>query len=509
MAHNENYDGRYTEHWYRLFPILNAQGQLDYVDAVWQIAAQLPTGYHPLAFGSAVLPDGRLIIEGGEYCDDHNFCSPDNRGAIYTPLPPPNDSWAAVGSAPLWMLIGGSSSVVLPSGTYMQADSKDYPETQTALLNATNLTWTLGAHTQGALPETGWTLLTNNKVLMVETHTENNQCVTQNFLGYELYDPTSNQWTCGGSTPPLPLYLAQGYGTDEIGAAVMMYNGSVLQFGGDDTHPSTGLYKVGNDSWMAGAVPPTDPNTGKTLIQTDGPAVLEPDGNVLGIMSPWLCDQQPNCNGSCDPVSQCGKPGDCQAVEYTPSPDGSGIGSFQLLTGQGRPQMCTNHNSSVPGHMLLLPNGQIMLSYYTTQIEIFNPANNSPISTIRPHIATQGPLTAPINVPTALFGFQFNGLSQANMFGDDYQAASNFPIVQISEVDANCMGAVVSLVPTANDFVPYGSPQSNLPNSIQPANETGTYFTIPVGFQTGTYNLSVITNGIQSDNCITVNITSN
>ena len=69
MAHNEDSSGTYTEHWYRLFPIVDAQGRLDYLDAEWQTVAQLPTGYTPRAFGSAVLPDGRLIIEGGEFCD--------------------------------------------------------------------------------------------------------------------------------------------------------------------------------------------------------------------------------------------------------------------------------------------------------------------------------------------------------------------------------------------------------------------------------------------------------
>ena len=39
----------------------------------------MPAGYGPLYFGSAVLPDGRYIVEGGEY----------NNG---------NDAWTKLGS---------------------------------------------------------------------------------------------------------------------------------------------------------------------------------------------------------------------------------------------------------------------------------------------------------------------------------------------------------------------------------------------------------------------------
>ena len=323
-------------------------------------------------------------------------------------------------------------------------------------------------------------------------------------LGYELYDYNSNQWTCNGGTPPhtSPQNVAQGYHTNEIGAAVMMYNGYVLQFGADDTNPSTALYKVGGD-WKAGPVPPfaSPPNDSLHLIQTDGPAVLEPNGKVLALMSPWLCNQHPDCMGSCDPTLQCGAPGPCDAVEYTPSSDGSGIGIFNLQT---KPNMCTIGNSSLPGHMLLLPNGQIMLAYYATELELFTPdLNLSDWPKVAPHIISTGPLTLKKGQPTAIIGTQFNGLSQANMYGDDFQDATNFPIAQLS-TGSDCQHLLpVALVPTGNDF---GNPISNPPNSIQPNNETGTYVTVPQSQNTGSYWLSVITNGIPSDNCIWVTV---
>ena len=62
--------------WWKLTP--DATGS--YVNGTWSQVASLPPGYSPLYHSSAVLPDGRLIIEGGEY----NFLVPSwtNLGAI-------------------------------------------------------------------------------------------------------------------------------------------------------------------------------------------------------------------------------------------------------------------------------------------------------------------------------------------------------------------------------------------------------------------------------------------
>src|SRR5689334_21423466 len=46
--------------WYKLTP--DSSGS--YVNGTWSTVALLPSGYAPLYFGSAVLPDGRLVIEG-------------------------------------------------------------------------------------------------------------------------------------------------------------------------------------------------------------------------------------------------------------------------------------------------------------------------------------------------------------------------------------------------------------------------------------------------------------
>src|SRR5204863_9226475 len=59
LVHAEQNDSR---NWYKLTPDVNGS----YLNGTWTQVASLPAGYAPLYFSSAVLPDGRVIIEGGE-----------------------------------------------------------------------------------------------------------------------------------------------------------------------------------------------------------------------------------------------------------------------------------------------------------------------------------------------------------------------------------------------------------------------------------------------------------
>jgi hypothetical protein len=66
--------------WWRLTPTNTAS----YAAGTWTQLASMPSGYAPLYFASAVLPDGRVLVEGGEY---NNLIGDDtNQGAIYDPV---------------------------------------------------------------------------------------------------------------------------------------------------------------------------------------------------------------------------------------------------------------------------------------------------------------------------------------------------------------------------------------------------------------------------------------
>src|SRR5471030_2673970 len=79
--------------WYSLAPNKNG----NYVQGKWTPKASLPAGYGPLYFASAVLADGKLIINGGEYNFFHG--TETNLGAIYDPVA---DTWTSVSPPTGW-----------------------------------------------------------------------------------------------------------------------------------------------------------------------------------------------------------------------------------------------------------------------------------------------------------------------------------------------------------------------------------------------------------------------
>src|SRR5262249_45325204 len=52
-----------TGNWWKFTPDING----NYINGTWTQIASLTSTYKPRFFGSGVLPDGRVIIEGGEY----------------------------------------------------------------------------------------------------------------------------------------------------------------------------------------------------------------------------------------------------------------------------------------------------------------------------------------------------------------------------------------------------------------------------------------------------------
>src|SRR5215471_18702785 len=145
-----------------------------YANGTWTQLASLPDGYSPLYHASAVLPDGRVIIEGGEYIFSNGVFHPvwSDQGAIYDPLA---NTWTLVapppffgGFGPFPRTIGDAQSVVLFDGTFMQANCCT---DQAALLDANTLTWTsTGKNKFDINDEEGWTLLPNKKVLTVDAY---------------------------------------------------------------------------------------------------------------------------------------------------------------------------------------------------------------------------------------------------------------------------------------------------------------------------------------------------
>lgn len=386
--------------WWKLTPDQNGS----YINGTWSQIASTPATYSPLYHSSAVLPDGRMIIEGGEYLLnlDQTDLIPTwtAQGSIYDPVA---NTWTPVAPPPFFAFfgtdqtIGDAQSVVLADGTYMQADCCT---SQTALLDATTLTWTAtGAGKFDGNDEEGWTLLPNRKVLTVDAYTSSYDPAG---MGSELYNPRTHTWNSAGSTGVQLWDSAAACGGSpvasfEVGPAVLRPDGTVFYTGANACGAAhTAIYNSRRGTWTAG------PDFPDGLGIADGPAALEPNGKVLMMASP--------------------------GVFNTPSVflewDGRNLREIA-----GPPNAAID--SSFYGNMLVLPTGQILLTDFSNDIEIYTPRSGEQESEGNPRI-----FAAPSQVRRGstyrLVGRGFNGVSQGAAYGDDAQAATNYPLVRIT-----------------------------------------------------------------------------
>ena len=244
-------------HWYKLTPDANG----NYINGKWTKTSPIPAafGYGPFAFASAVLPDGHVLIEGGEY----NFNgSCDNCGATYDPVgdrwrqtDPPDFGDVCGTNGKTWCRIGGAQSVVLPNGNLMIAEDNYENNTKGSMSKLTALLpppydpkikpWIRGADVIGGNGEEGWTLLPNARsdgyydltlVLMIDTYKQHQTspiCGGFNaaeiyVAGYFLWGKLPGSWKCLGQTPNR---LWGGTDNEEVGPAILRSDGTVAAFG--------------------------------------------------------------------------------------------------------------------------------------------------------------------------------------------------------------------------------------------------------------------------------------
>jgi hypothetical protein len=412
--------------WWRLTPDANG----DYVNGTWSQLASLPSPYAPLYFASAVLPDGRVLVEGGEYNGDAATAVETKLGAIYDPIA---DTWTAVLPPGGWPTIGDAPSVVFPNGTFMLGRATSAEE---ALFDATTLTWTLvGMNKQDPNAEEGYTLLPDGTVLAVDT----------TFVGgSETFDPSTGMWSDAG-TIHVPLLQS-----NEIGPAMLMPDGSVIQLGAT---PNSAIRSPAG-VWRQGPTAPQIAGEAVALRMTDGPAVLLPNGRLLFAASP----------------------GSYATPTHFLEGDGTKMQEV-AATAQAALDSCFNVA------LLLLPTGQVLSVDQGGDAEIYTPTG-TPDPAWAPTIANVATMIARGTTYT-LTGTQLNGMSQAVAYGDDLQAATNYPLVRVTN-DA-----------TSHVFYARTHDHSSMGVATGSA-MVSTKLELPMSAETGASHLVVVANGIAS-----------
>jgi hypothetical protein len=406
---NSMFSSSHSDPWYRLVP--DSTGS--YINGTWSNAGSLPSGYNPLYFASSVLPNGQVVVMGGEY----NNGSPvwTTKGAVYNPV---SNAWTSISSPSGWTTVGDAQSIILPNGHMMMANCCTTDE---AILTLTGTTATWTATGTGKFDwndEEGWTMLPGGKILTVDAYVPSGCCA----MGYQIYDPTTGAWTTPSNTTVVNLVDPVSL---ELGPMPLLPNGTVFAAGATTNNA---IYTPSTGTWASA------PKFGGTLDIADGPAAVLPDGNAL-------FDTSPGVFGNGSKFFEW----DGTTLNATSAPPNASI------------------DSSYVGNMVVLPTGQVLFTDFSSSVEIYTPSG-SPCAGCAPTIKSVPATLLHGSRNNKISGTQFNGLTQGAYYGDDNQSATNFPLVRITDSAGkivycrthNWLGGVAqgSLVTTAAFDIP-------------------------------------------------------
>ena len=485
-----------------------------YVNGTLFPAASLPPNYVPYATSGGVLPDGRVLLIGGEYKLLSNntltlFFT--KQMAIYDPKA---DSWTMVAppTGPQWDFIGDSPWTLLPNGKLLLGEkfSKAMAEFDPATMKWTEVS---SFAKDDGFAEEGFSLLPDGSVLTVNMVDVNK---AQRYISFP--DTAKNRWDDAGATPgQLPaigdtnnaknLIYDNGkrvyHPTGEIGPGMLRPDGTVFWSGaactikGPSTDPNacvnykpiapTAVYHIATNSWTAGPDLPSHgalggegagdtwssllPN-GNVLVQTNPPGITDdPVGRAnaryasIRNATAHLISAEAEGAASTCPQTSIWRLYEFDGTKLIPEPAAS---------------MCNNQPS-----LLVLPTGEVMLNLNF----VYTSTNGTFQNAWRPTI-TQFTQSLDNGGNYQIFGTQFNGLSQANAFGDEFQINGNFPMVRITN--------------NATGDVRYAHTYNWTTGVATGPAIVSTWFHVPTDAETGDSTLEVVANGIPS---LPVNVT--
>jgi autotransporter-associated beta strand protein len=458
--------------WYRLTP--DSSGS--YINGTFSTLAS--SNLKRLFFTSDMLPNGKVLVIGGEYSNDPNG-SFTNTGEIFDPLGNPannNGTWTSITNFPQTKF-GDDPSEVLANGTVLAGyygNSATYIWTPTASTTAPGTWAATGSkiHSDRS-DEESWVKLPDGSILSYDVFNSpaSGAGTSQRYL------QSSATWVDGGSVP-VPL-TGSAFGR-ELGPALLLppmngaTQGNVFQIGANGntviyTPPPAGSSATG--SWATGPVIPM--NGSHAQGADDAPAAELPNGQVIFLADTNSPDfTAPSQIFTYDPVANTITQ---QTTSNTTFPsDGSLTNSL-------------NGNGSFIYYMLDLPNGDVLLSSSVSrQLWEFTPTAFTPNPAWAPTISS---IAFNSGLTYTLTGTQINGMSEGANYGDDAEMASNYPIVRLTA------GSNVYYARTFN-WSSTGVQTGSTPVTTQ--------FTLPANLPFTTYSVSVVANGIASTTPMTL-----
>jgi hypothetical protein len=413
----------------------------------------MPVGYYPLYFASEILPDGRLIMNGGEYNNKSGSCGKEvwtKLGALYDPVA---NSWSSVSAPKGWPSIGDAQSVILPDGDYMLADCCNGQEAL-ATISGSTVTWSAtGSGKADNNDEEAWTNLPDGDLLTVDAWKGSNNQASNT----EIYTTFSGDWNSGQVTASQLIDSL----SHEIGPAVLMPNGYVIYFGANRYTGANNLFDASTGAWSSAPSFPVIDNAQYDCA--DAPAALLTDGDVIVQASAGVY-QKPS-----------------HFFEFSISKKGAAT-----LVEVNDPKSAP-HISSFEGRFLELPTGQILWSNdgqtRHPEIATYTPKGAAQQAWL-PVVASVATLLTIGSTDNAISGTNFNGFSQGATYGDDAQMSTNYPLVRITN---NATGDVCFA--RSYNFSTMG---------VWTTGATNAAFDIPQGCEAGASTLQVVVNGLAS-----------
>jgi hypothetical protein len=471
-----------TNRWHRLSPDVHGS----YATGTWDSppVAPMPNGidvpagcpgptgctFAPEYFASAVLPDGKLVVIGGEYLNGQNVDA--NIGFLYDPT---TNTWGPQ-LAEQFGHIGDSAGTVVSNGSFILPNQSFGSGANLEILNEATHAFTVlnptGKHDGNT--EEGRVNLPSGKLLVVDSQLAN---------ASELYDPSANTYVDAGATPVALSDTASLGGSLEVGPGVLRPDGTVVWFSANSLGQNA-VYDSTSGVWSTSAAMSFPAVNGVAALNgcygglpydagadgaapanfavKDGPAALLPSGNVLVGASP------------ADNVA-----GDF----FEPT-------QFYALTPSNQLQRATDPAgaaclASYFGRMLVLPTGEVLYTSGQGSALLFSDGI-APSDAWRP-VVTSAPASLAPGGTYTISGQLFNGVSEGASYGDDAQSATNYPLVRITN--------------TATAHVFYARTHGHSRMGVVAPSSTQivtTSFDVPAGIEGGAGTLVVVVNGIAS-----------